>query len=325
MAVKFTKIQETSATAAAPVVSATTQYSTGIDAPAGPVEFLMVRTDGTWGADPCLADYGNLVSTFRVVLNGEPIYDFRAGYAAHDNNACSLWNYFLNSIGGRAYEVPTGSTTREVYWAIPIGRQCDRSVNRWEIIISYAEAETGASITSFNLSFWLKMNDAMMTTTTVVPSTSFSHTSGSIEQVIVNVPQNVQGVVSAIFIQNSSAADQIGAQGVRVNALGDYGLEFEMLRFLNGDMANGIMYADNEVTSTGGQLYATSVKGGMLLPVYGLVGGNIALQVNSSATTTRTYTPVITKPVGAKDSDPLRQTQASPASTAKSILKGNLD
>ena len=137
------------------------------------------------------------------------------------------------------------------------------------------------------------------------------------------MPQNVQGVVSALFVQNSSAADQLGTQGIRLNAMSDYGLEVSMFRWLNGDMDNGIAYADPGESTTQ-QTYAVAVLGGLLIPTYGLTGGDIVLQVNSTAARTRTFTPVITANVGARQRAEVVQTESAPTNVRKQILKGSL-
>lgn len=321
MAVTFTQIEQTATAADMPTNAAVT-YTTGINAPGGPVEFLIIRGDLTFAADPTSTDITSLLSSIRVVLNGEVVHDFRAGFSGNGvaNITAGTYGYFLNSIGGRAYEVPTaGGTTREFYWGIPIGRQTASGVNRYEIVMTWAAA-AGALGANPNLSFWLRMNDGMQTTTTVCPSTSFTHAI-ALEQVIVRVPQNVPGVVSGILVQNDSAADELGAQGIRINPMGDYGLEPQFWRWMNDDLANGIMAGD--VGGAGGvlaQTYFYETPGALFVPTFGLVGGDIALQVDSTAATTRTYTPVITNPVGAKAGKEVRQTQRAVGNTAKSIV-----
>jgi hypothetical protein len=322
--VRFSMINQTSTTGNMPTTAAVT-YTQGVNAPGGPVEYFMLHNNLTFGGDPCSADFGNLISTLRIILNGEVVFDFRAGYAANDNDGPSIFNAFLNSIGGRAYEDPSGTTTRDYWAAIPLGRQTPAGVNRYEVVIGYAATAAGATITSGTTEFWLQMNPAMQKTTTVCPSTSFTH-SASIEQVIVKVPQNAPSgsVVSAILVQNDSAADEFGTQGIRINALSDFGMQQGMSRFLNGDWANGIKYADAG-TSTASQLFSYQVKGMLVLPSYGLTGGDVVLQVDSNAATTRTYTPILTTSVGAKSAPETRQTQSAPGNTAQSILSRTLE
>jgi len=318
MTVAFTQIEQTSDTGSFPTTTANT-YTVGINSQGGAVEYLVCRFDMTFAADPCVADFSNLVSALRVVINGEVVHDFRAGYSGSSNDAAGLYGYFLNSIGGRSYEKPDGTTTREGYMGIPIGRVLPAGVNRIELIVNWAATETGATPSSGSLSWWFKFNTGFRTQTTIVPATSYNHTAGAIEQVVVRVPQNISGVVSAILVSNDSAADELGGQGIRIQALGAYGLEASMWRWLNGDMLNGVSYADSGV-STSQQSYATKVEGGLLLPCFGLAGGDIVLQVDSTATTTRTYTPVITQAIGAKEVPEVRQTQQATASTAGAIV-----
>lgn len=315
MAVRFSQIDVSTAAGDLPGENATTT-TRGINAPGGAYEYLVCRFDCTFAADPTAADFTNLLSALRIVINGEVVHDFRAGAASNANDGPGSYGYLLNSIGGRAYELPDGTTTREGYWGIPIGRNFPAGVNRIEIITEWAAAAAG--LTSGQISWWLKLNDAFQTTTTVCPSTSFTH-ANAIEQVVVRVPQNVPGVVSAILVQNDSAADELGTQGIRVQALGDFGMESSMWRWLNGDLLNGIMYADNDLTTVR-QEYAFQAPGTMLLPCFGLSGGDIVLQVDSTAATTRTYTPIITSAVGGKQAAEVVQTQRATSSTAKTIV-----
>ena len=93
-----------------------------------------------------------------------------------------------------------------------------------------------------------------------------------------------------------------------------------MWRWLNGDIMNGIE-AKNASTSTVQQTYQTSLVGGLFIPTYGLTGGDVILQVDSSAVTTRTYTPIITNMVGSSQMDTVRQTQSAPSNTAQTIVQ----
>lgn len=322
MAVTFQKIHETSTVGDFWNATAANTYTSGINAPGGPVEFFIIKGAITSGAKPCDGDLTNLVQSLRIVLNGEVVHDYRAGFNTNIDQQATPGTYgtLLNAIGGRAYQDPNVAADGEqnFMWAIPLGRQTPSGVNRYEVILTWQTATTVAA--SGSLQYWLRMNPAMQTTTTVCPSTSFNH-SASIEQVVVRVPQNVPGVVSAIMVQNSSAyADNLGNQGIRVNALGPFGMDTEFWRWLNNDMANGIMWGDS-ANADPAQTYAVALPGTMLLPVFGLKGGDIVLQVDSTSTDVRTYTPIITNPVGAKSAKEVRQTQSAPGNTAQSIVR----
>lgn len=315
MTVRLTKAFSTTDTTKMPTTSAVT-WNEGFNAQSGSIEYLLLRGDCTFGADPVAnGDASNLVSSLRVIIDGEVVHDFRAGY---ENTTAGLYGYFLNAAGGKAGETADGTTTREWYWAIPIGRNYSSQI-RVEIVVAFAATDATATISSGSLEWWVKYNSAIQATTTVAPATSFTH-SAAIEQVVVRVPTNVPSgsVVSALLVQNDSGSDGLGSQGIRINALSDYGLEAEMLRFLNGDMFNGIQY--NMAAGSGIQAFTTEVKGVWLIPVFGLAGGDIVLQVDSSEATTRTYTPVLTAPVGGKESSDVKQTQRQTSNTAKAIL-----
>lgn len=321
MAVKWSKIQETSTVGDLPTSSAVT-YQTGINAPGGPIEFMQIRYDINFTTSPVVAsDLMSLISNLRIVQNGVVIHDFVAGDSGNDNTQASQYGYVLNMTGGRAYEIPASgdATVREGYINIPLGTQTPKGVNRYEVTIGWAAA--ASAVVSGKVEFWLKMNDGMQTTTTMVPATSFVH-SASQEQVVVRVPQNVPGVVSALVVLNDSAADEYGSQGLRINSLSEFGVEPGMYRSMSGEIQNGIQF--NAGSTSDVQTFATSVKGALVIPTFGLTGGDIVLSVDSSTATTRRYIPVLTNPVGAKATPDVRQTQREVGNTAKAILKGNL-
>ena len=321
--VRFTKVYQTSTTTKMPDAGVVT-WTEGFNAGSGTMEYLMLRGDCTWAADPVVnGSISTLMDTCRIIINGEVAFDFRSGY---EGTTEGLFGYFLNSIGGGASEAPTtapAAITREWYWAIPLGRTYQNTdVVRIETIITWAAG--AAAIVSGTLEWWIKYNNNTQTTTPVCPSTSFTH-AAAIEQVIVKVPQNAPSgsVVSGMLVQNNAATDQLGTQGIRLQALSDYGFEAEMIRFLNGDMQNGLMYA-NSAASTDAQTFIAGVSGCELIQCYGLAGGDITLQVDSTAVTTRTYTPILTAPVGSREAQQVRQTQAQPVNTAKAILSSGV-
>lgn len=315
MTVKLTKIYETATTTDMPTSAAVTT-TTGINAPGGPVEFLMMRLDCTWGGDPATADISNAVDSIRLICNGEVCFDFRAGAAATNNNGQSSLASFLNDIGGRYFENPGASSgaTREAYFAFPIGRQMPNAVNRWEIIVSYVA--TAEAIASGKIEWWLRTNTAMTQQTTVVSPTSFVTTANAIEMMVVRIPANVPGTVAGIALQSSALTETgwNGAQGVRVNALSEFGVEASMWRFWNGNLANNVLFAD-PATSQVQQQISTVTNGYLFIPTFNLQGGqDVVLQINPTAAVTLTATPVIVAPVNAR---------AGPEQTQSARVKGS--
>ena len=312
MAVRYTLVE--SNTTDIPGAAAAT-FNRGFNIPGGAVDEIIMRVTTTNTTQAILADFGNVISSLRLVLNGTTVFDFRSGYSSASNNAASQFGYFLNSLGaGRAVEVP-GDTTKEAYFRIPVGRNIPAGVSRLEYTLSYAA--TAAAVASGTCQFWIRYNSAMQTTTTVSAATSFTH-SASEEQVVVRLPQGVPGTVAGLMIQNDSADDQM--TGIRVVSQSDFSLDMDMFRAFNGDLYNGIVYADDDVSVTA-QQYAVSCAGGLFLPLFGLsMDDDIRLQVNSSAATTRTYTPVITAPINGAAESQGRQTQAVVTNTASAVL-----
>ena len=86
---------------------------------------------------------------------------------------------------------------------------------------------------------------------------------------------------------------------------------------------NGLMWNKGNTQDT--LSFSTRLSGALMIPVFGLTGGDIVLSVDSSEATTRRYIPIITNPVGASTKPDVRQTQSQRSNTAKAILKGSLD
>ena len=330
MAVRITKIYETTDTGKMPTASGAVTWSEGINAPGGLVEFLLLRyslTYDTLSPSPN-AEISNLVSNMRIVLNGDVIFDFNAG-ATYNGNAAgpSQFNYLLNHIGGRVVEDPSSANDliRTGYFMIPLGRNTPQGVNRYEIVVNWAATPATSAILSGSMSYWLRTNPGTQKTTTVVPATSFVH-AVAIEQVVVRVPQNAPkgSVVSSLCVLNDSEADEYGTQGLRINALSDFGIPISLYRAQNGDSKNGIMWNQGSTLPDDSQSFATRLSGAIVIPTLGLTGGDIVLAVDSSAATTRRYIPVLTAPVSGKSNEPVRQTQAVVGNTAKATLDGSL-
>ena len=104
-------------------------------------------------------------------------------------------------------------------------------------------------------------------------------------------------------------------------AQSQFGMDSDMIRLFNGDLANGIMYADDDLSTTA-QNYAFEVAGALFIPTYNLVGGDCVVNVDSSEATTRTYTPVLVAAFNAKEGPGLRQTAAVVGNTS-AIIKSS--
>lgn len=326
MGVRWTKILETSQNGFAPTDSANT-WSEGINSGGGLVEFLQLRYDLTFavGTPVGQGEISSLIDNLRVICNGTVVFDFNSGYANNGTAGPSQFGYLMNHIGGRVVEDPDESApeTRVGYMNIPLGLNLPQGVNRWEIIVNWAAAAQAISSTS--MSYWLRYNPGAQKTTTVVPATSFTHAIAQ-EQVVVRVGTNHPkgSVVTALAIFNDSEADEYGSQGIRINQLSDFGIPISMYRSNNGDSRNGIMWNKGSSAQGDVQSYATRLSGAIVIPVFGLTGGDIVLSVDSSAATTRRYLPILTAPVGGKSNEPVRQTQGVKGNTASATLDGSL-
>lgn len=329
--VNWFKIEDSTDTGKMPTNTGAVTAQFGINAPGGPVEFLQLAYNYTFTAanSPVpLGEMASLITSLRVVLNGEVVHDFQAGFAKSTTVGPSQYGYLINHIGGRSVEEPTDTAeVRKGYINIPLGRQTPAGVNRYEITIGFAPTDTvtgTCAIVSGSQQFWLRMNPNMQTTTTVCPATSFISQAGAYEMVTVRVPQNVPGVVSGLLVLNDTESDEMGQQGLRVEALSQFGIEPTMYRATNGDMENGIMWNKGNSDPDQIQTYASRLSGALMIPTFGLTGGNIIAYIDSTAGTTRRFLPIITNPVGASAKPDTRQSQSVVGNTAKAILDGSL-
>ena len=289
----------------------------GENIPMGALESIIIRVTTINTTNAILADFGNVIGNLRLTLNGDVFFDFRQAVSGGDNNNPSSIGYFLNSIGGRAVE-KVSDLTKEAYFVIPCGLQVDQGVGRIETVLGYSAAN--AAVASGTFQMWARYNTATQTSTVIAPSTSFTH-ANAIEQVVVRIPVMSKGqVVSGILVQNDTAEDQLGSQGIRIMTQSAYGLDVDFLRTFNGDLYNGVLYGDDDASTT--QLtYAQEVAGSVFIPTFNLVGGDVVLQVDSSAATTRTYTPVLVSAYNAKETAGTRQTVSVAGNTSKAILE----
>ena len=110
--VRYTLV-DTSATNV-PVVAAAT-HNAGMNIPGGAVDEVIVRMAFTLNAaGDIAADTSNIIDSFRLILNGETVWDYQASISDNANNAAGTFGYLLNSLGpGRSVDVNTGGAGRE--------------------------------------------------------------------------------------------------------------------------------------------------------------------------------------------------------------------
>jgi len=338
MAVLWNKAYETTTLGDMPTGTGAVNWSQGYTVSSGTLEFLTLRYDITFAATPVgLGDISNLISSLRIIINGEVVHDFTAGFADPTGLGASQYNYLLNKIGGRVVEECTvgSETRRQGYINIPIGKVLSSSgQNRIECIVGWAAASSNSS--SGRLEWWTRYNDATETSTILVPATSFTH-ANAIEQVIIRCPTNLPAgaSISGILVLNDTEADELGEQGIRCNALGSYGVTIDQWRMINGDLMNGVMYNNGSlgmalIDESGAPAafnalqYAQSVTGSLLIPTFNLSLGDVNLVVDSSAATTRKYFPIITVPIGGRQKTEQVQQARLAGNTSKAILSNDL-
>ena len=306
MGQRWNKIHEDTANipGAAPI-----SYFQGINIPGGPVQSVIMRLQMVTAAQCATTDVSTLLTNFRITLNGDVVHDFRAIGADNTSTSAGRAGYFYNSIGGRCAQTVDTATTPDMFIEVPIGLVLPSGNNRIELSTSWLAS--AAAVASGSIEYWIRYNTDLKETTFVSPSTSFT-SAVAMEQIVVRVPQTNGGVVDSLFIQNDSDADELGTQGFRIAATSEYGISATFARFINNELLNGVVYGD-EGASTTQQTYAVRRLGCSILPTFGLSAGDLVVQCDSSAATSRTFSPVIRLPVGASALGGQVQTMQVPA------------
>ena len=301
-----------------PVVAAAV-HSAGMNIPGGAIDEVIVRFAFTLNAAGNIAaDTSNIIDSFRLILNGETVWDYQAQISDNANNGSGTFGYLLNSLGpGRSVDVNTGTAVREYYIRVPIGRNADPGISRLEYSLGYA-ALTGAggAPTAASTEFWIRYNPAMSTTVTLGAATTAPYTA-STQQVVARVPQNVPGTLAGVLIQtDQDAADEI--TDIRVVSQSDFAMDIDMWRLLNGNLS-GIYFMD-PATANGLQM-GQALLGQIFVPLYQLsLADDLRMQVTANAGGTLSITPVMTSPIAGKPAPAQVQTETVPTNIAKSVL-----
>jgi len=308
--------------ASIPIVAAST-YNAGMNIPGGAVDEVIVRMAFTLNAAGNIAaDTSNIIDSFRLILNGETVWDYQASISDNANNAAGTFGYLLNSLGpGRSVDVNTGGAGREYYFRIPVGRNIAPGISRLEYSLGFA-ALTGAggAPTAASTEFWIRYNPAMQTTTTLGAATTAPYTATT-QQVVARVPQNVPGTLAGVLIQTAQdAADEI--TDVRIVSQSDFSMDIDMWRMLNGDLYNGVQFMD-PATANGLQM-GQALLGQVFIPLYQLsLADDLRMQVTANAANTLSVTPVLTSPISGKPAPAQTQTESVPTNIAKSVLSAS--
>ena len=315
--VRYTLVE--SNTTDVPIATGATTFNRGMNIPGGAIDEIIMRyTLAGVTAGDIDADFPNLISSARFILNGETIFDFVAGYSAATQNTPSTLGYLLNSMGpGRSTEVNAVQTAKEAFLRIPVGRNVPSGVSRLESTISFNGLGNAATGT---VQYWIRYNPAMQTTTTVGAATTFTY-AATTQQLVVRLPQNVPGTLAGILIQNDATTDT-DLTDFRVVSQSDLSMDADMWRMLNGDQYNGVLYADDD--AVGSLTYAQECSGSVFIPLYQLsLADDLRMQVTAATAGTLSATPVITSPIAGKPQPAQVQTEAVPTNVAKSVLSSS--
>jgi hypothetical protein len=318
---RYTLVWETTDDSLLPNNSGTPTINQGINLPGGAIDEIIIRYTGTFTTGAIDGGADSVFNAARFILNGSTFFDYRAGYSDTSDTTAASFGYLLNSLGdGRYVEVPS-DTSKDATFRIPCGRNIPSGISRLEFTIQYAQLQAAMTTNTGKLQVWIRYNSSMTDSTYVGAATSYIHSANSEELVVVRLPAGVPGTLAGVYVQNDSDADQLTS--VRIVSQSDYSLPLNMIRALNGDTYNGVLYAQDGATTVGlTQMYVTQDSpGNLFIPLLGLqLSDDLRLQVLGDTATTRTYTPVITAPVTGASAAPANQTQAVRSNTASSVL-----
>ena len=121
-----TYYQLNSSTANIPATAgATADFIDGFYGVDGTLEYLIWRINLVVGGTVNqTTDVSSLISKFKLVVDGEILYDWVCGIAPDNDSAhAGRFGYFINQIGGRALQVPmaANATSTDMFIAIPVG------------------------------------------------------------------------------------------------------------------------------------------------------------------------------------------------------------
>tara|TARA_R110000824_G_scaffold368070_1_gene557326 strand:- start:282 stop:1265 length:984 start_codon:yes stop_codon:yes gene_type:complete len=320
LAIRYTLIHQDATTLP---TTAAQNLSNGINLPGGMIDELIVRITGTVTAADIAADFQNVFSQARFIINGVNVFDWRAGYGSAAQATPSQLGYMLNSMGAQRSTEVMGATAKEAFVRIPVGMMVgSNGVSRLEYTIGYYALATTSMVGAADASFeiYVRYNDNVQTQTVIGAATTFT-ASATQQQIVVRMPANVQGALAAVFIQNDSVAEDIDE--IRLVSQSDYSLSVGMWRALNGDLG-GVKYADqgNSAATAGMALSETQAVGGSyFLPTFNLsLDTDLFLQVTCNAATTLTFTPIVVAGTNGAGAPNQRQLQPVVVNTSAAIL-----
>tara|TARA_B110000263_G_scaffold43416_1_gene35345 strand:+ start:5825 stop:6805 length:981 start_codon:yes stop_codon:yes gene_type:complete len=319
MAIRYTLIHQDATTL--PTLAAQ-NLSNGLNLPGGMIDELIVRITGTVTAADILADFQNVLSQARFIINGVNVFDWRAGYGSAIQATPSQLGYMLNSMGHQRSTEVMGATAKEAFIRIPVGMMVgSNGVSRLEYTLGYYALATTSMVGAANASFeiYVRYNDNVQQQTTIGAATTFV-TSATQQQIVVRMPANAPGALAAVYIQNDSAAEDIDS--IRLVSQSDYSLSIGFWRALNGDLG-GVKYADQGNTATAGMALSETqaVGGSYFLPTFNLsLDTDLFMQLTCNVGSTVTFTPIIVSPVNGAGAPDQRQLQPVPVNVSASIL-----
>lgn len=331
MAVTYYQLDRS--TTSIPTTTGTASYVDGFYGVNGTLEYLIAEVNLTLsGTVDVSTDLSALVSSCKIVINGDIVHDWISGSApAAGSSIAGRFGYFINAIGGRSLTVPSvadmSGGTVQAFIAIPVGYILNTPTPRFEMSMNYYDANTvlGASavIDSGSITWWARFNTACERSTRVISASSFAFAGSNVaEQVVTRVPQTTLAgaTVLGCLIQNDSEADEYSdGNAIRQLALSQFSLPISLHRWASNELDNGVVAAIPG-RSTVEQSLADKRIGALFVPLYGLDANDLTWIISSSAATTRFFHPVLTAPLNGPRQERPTQTAIARGNVQKTVV-----
>lgn len=317
MSVTYNKIYQDSTSV--PAIAAT-QFNTANPLPAGHVESFIVQWKGTGSAALTQSSFTQLLSSLRIVYNGDQWFNFNSGAngAAGDGGA-SRFNALMNDVGGSVTET-LSATDIDCIMEIPCGIKLPPN-SRFELDVNYY-AMGGALTFTGTFELWIKYGTSS-SAMVAGNATSFPVPEQSQTMMTVAIPSYKGAKVSGIALQSPTNVTNI--ETVIVQPLGNFGMSPSYLRMSSGASQNGYLYKDINV-DTVGLVPSSFVDGYYFIPLYDLATdtGSVNLLITTitgAGTQNYTATPILRLPSGGSGESLPSQTASVATGAAKSILR----
>tara|TARA_R110000824_G_scaffold4991_7_gene23403 strand:+ start:307 stop:1278 length:972 start_codon:yes stop_codon:yes gene_type:complete len=317
MVVSYTKVYEDSTSF--PGLAAAS-YDVANPLPAGLIEAVGIRFTGTAASNLAQGDQSQLISAFRMTLNGDQWANFNP-LAGSNTDALRVGRMgaLVQDIGGFVATAPSLTSQDTTIW-VPCGISVPQN-SRFELHVGYI-ASAVAMLSAGRFQVWIKYGKSL-NATVLGNMTSQAIASDTQTMVSVKIPTYKNALVSGVIAQCPVALDELSE--LIVKPLGDFAMSATQIRGASGASQNGYQYMAPELDLTE-NMWCNNVSGYYFIPLYDLksTDGNVILLLTADAlddvTRQWTFTPVLSLPTGGSGERQAVQTAREATGSGATIL-----